>query len=59
MVMCTGSTYDKDIARARELGATGYMVKPASLDQLRPMLADMPALTLEGNGPPRRLLRAA
>ncbi len=59
VVMCTGSTYDKDIARARELGATGYMVKPASLDQLRPMLADMPALTLEGNGPPRRLLRAA
>ena len=57
VVMCTGSTYDKDMARARSLGAAGYMVKPASLDQLKPMLAAMPGVTLSSEG--RKLLRAA
>ncbi|MFT4076208.1 MAG: response regulator [Asticcacaulis sp.] len=59
VVMCTGSTYDQDLARARALGAAGYMVKPASLAQLRPMLPDMPALRLLDDEVGIRLLRAA
>ena len=58
VVMCTGSTYDRDIERARELGAAGYMVKPPSLDQLRPLLTSIPAVTLCADTG-RRLLRAA
>ena len=58
VVMCTGSTYDKDVDRARELGAAGYMVKPPSLAQLRPLLAAIPALTLSGEDG-RTLRRAA
>lgn len=59
VVMCTGSTYDQDQARAQALGAAGYMVKPASLAQLRPMLTAIPALKLDMEGENVRLLRAA
>ncbi len=59
VVMCTGSTYDQDQARAQALGAAGYMVKPASLAQLRPMLTAIPALKLDLEGETVRLLRAA
>jgi len=59
VVMCTGSTYDQDQARAKALGAAGYMVKPASLAQLRPMLTAIPSLRLEPEGEGVRLLRAA
>ena len=59
VVMCTGSTYDQDQARAHALGAAGYMVKPASLAQLRPMLTSIPALKLDLEGENIRLLRAA
>ncbi len=46
VVMCTGSTYEGDLARARVLGAAGYMVKPASLEQLRPVIRELPGLEL-------------
>lgn len=59
VVMCTGSTYDQDQARAQALGAAGYMVKPASLAQLRPMMTAIPALKLDLEGENVRLLRAA
>jgi CheY-like chemotaxis protein len=59
VIMCTGSTYDQDQSRARQLGASGYMVKPASLAQLKPMLADIPALRLDDEGDAVRLTRAA
>lgn len=59
VVMCTGSTYDQDQARAQALGAAGYMVKPASLAQLKPMLMDIPTLTLDCEGEDIRLMRAA
>ncbi len=59
VVMCTGSTYDQDQARAEALGAAGYMVKPASLEQLKPMLTAIPALKLDLEGEHVRLLRAA
>jgi len=35
VVMCTGSTYDKDIERAKNLGASGYVTKPIEFDKLR------------------------
>jgi len=59
VVMCTGSTYDQDQARAQALGAAGYMVKPASLAQLKPMLMDIPTLKLACEGEDIRLMRAA
>jgi len=58
VVMCTGSTYDRDIEQARELGASGYMVKPPSLEQLRPMIDDIPELCWTGDTG-ARLMRAA
>jgi signal transduction histidine kinase/ActR/RegA family two-component response regulator len=59
VVMCTGSTYDKDQERAQTLGAKGYMVKPPSLDQLRPMVEGIPELSLEKDGPASKLRRVA
>jgi CheY-like chemotaxis protein len=59
VVMCTGSTYDQDQSRARALGAAGYMVKPASLEQLRPMLTAIPTLKLDSADEGVRLMRAA
>ena len=59
VVMCSGSTYDDDLRRAAELGAAGYMVKPASLAQLKPMIASIPSLKLDQAGEASRLLRAA
>jgi signal transduction histidine kinase len=38
VIMCTTSTYDKDLQRAQELGATGYVNKPATLQNLRPVI---------------------
>jgi CheY-like chemotaxis protein len=59
VIMCTGSSYDQDQARARALGAAGYMVKPASLAQLKPVLADIPVLRLDDEAGDVRLMRAA
>lgn len=59
VIMCTGSTYDGDIEEARELGAQGYMVKPPSLAQLRPMVDDIPELSWQDEGVTARLMRAA
>jgi signal transduction histidine kinase/CheY-like chemotaxis protein len=39
VIMCSGSIWEKDIERARVLGALGYMVKPAFLEDLRPIIA--------------------
>ena len=59
VVMCTGSTYDRDMERAETLGAAGYMVKPASLDQLKPMMPNLSGLQLAPEGPRQQLLRTA
>lgn len=59
VVMCTGSTYDGDIRQAQELGAAGYMVKPASLAQLRPVVEKIPALFWQNEGEAARLMRVA
>lgn len=59
VVMCTGSTYDKDMERAETLGAAGYMLKPASLAQLRPMMDNLSGLSLTPEGSRQQLLRTA
>ncbi|WP_169313756.1 hybrid sensor histidine kinase/response regulator [Asticcacaulis biprosthecium] len=59
VVMCSGSTYEDDLKRAESLGAAGYMVKPPSLDQLKPMLAVLPDLHLDQEGRDSRLTHAA
>ncbi len=47
VVMCTTSNDDKDIARAKSLGAVGYMNKPAGLDKLKPFIEQIPCLNLQ------------
>jgi len=47
VVMCTGSTYDKDQQRAEALGAVGYLVKPPSFDALKGILAGIATLRLD------------
>ena len=59
VVMCTGSTYDKDMERAETLGAAGYMLKPASLEQLRPMMTNLSGLQLTAEGVREQLMRVA
>ncbi len=59
VVMCTGSSYDGDIRQAAMLGAAGYMVKPASLAQLRPVVDNIPALRWQGDSATPRLMRVA
>jgi signal transduction histidine kinase len=60
VVMCSGSTWDKDKERARALGAVGYLTKPAYFEDLRPILAGSSGIRLvdQASGPPI-LMRAA
>jgi len=46
IVMCTGSTYDDDMRRAKALGAAGYLVKPVTFGQLEPVLFDIPTIAV-------------
>lgn len=41
VVMCTGSIYDKDMARAKSLGAAGYLTKPLEFDKLREVIQNI------------------
>ncbi|HVY87193.1 MAG TPA: response regulator [Caulobacterales bacterium] len=51
VVMCTTSGYDKDVERARDLGAAGFVTKPATLKNLRPVLESVGNVCLsEANG---------
>lgn len=59
VVMCSGSTYDRDMDRARDLGAIGYVVKPPWFDKLLPILQAAPNVRLERDGAGYVLLRAA
>jgi len=58
VVMFTGSTYDKDIQRAESLKVAGYLVKPPSFDQLKPIIEGIPTLALDQEGQGCRLMRA-
>jgi CheY-like chemotaxis protein len=52
IIMCTTSSYDQDMERARKLGATGYVTKPADVAKIKSTLANVAHLQLrpEGNG---------
>lgn len=57
VVMCTGSIYDKDMARARRMGAAGYLVKPVKFDMLQTVLEQIPTLSLLAENGGYRLVR--
>lgn len=62
VIICSGSEYEKDRARAHELGAVGYIVKPPKFKDLRAMIERIPSLRLsaeDGNLALRRVERAA
>jgi len=42
VVMCTGSTYDQDIIRAKALGANGYITKPIEFNELKSVIEEIP-----------------
>lgn len=47
VVMCTGSTYDKDRQQAESLGAIDYIVKPPSFPQLKSVIEKVPTIQIE------------
>ena len=59
VVMCTTSSHDKDMERAREMGAAGYITKPAELSKLRSLIHNVPTLRLSEQANGRLLLRVA
>lgn len=46
VVMCSGSTQEKDRERSRNLGAVGYLIKPVRFEQLLPAIAGATGLRL-------------
>ncbi len=59
IVMCTGSNYDDDRRRADALGAAGYMVKPPSWQDLKPILDKIDGVRFLNKDNCTVLLRAA
>lgn len=59
VVMCTGSTYQKDVRRAELLKVSGYLVKPPDITVLEPILRGIPTLEVHRTGSGCRLLRKA
>ena len=59
VVMCTTSGYDKDMERAKGLGALGYLTKPAEMNRLKPVLDRIATLDLRREIKGYTLLRAA
>jgi two-component system CheB/CheR fusion protein len=54
VVMCSGSTREKDKERSRSLGAIGYLTKPLRFEHLQPIIAKAPGIGLaqDAAGPP-------
>jgi len=59
VVMCSTSTYDEDISRSLELGASGYLTKPPEFERLRDIVEKSPKLKLREERDTLYLLRAA
>lgn len=59
VIMCTGSVYEKDKQRAKELGALDYIVKPPKFDDMKLMLERIPAISLCASGEGYLLQRAS
>lgn len=58
VLICSTSGYDKDMERAKALGAIGYLAKPAQLDKLEPFLQRTERLRLIKDDQGYVLLRA-
>jgi signal transduction histidine kinase len=59
VVMCSTSTYQEDISRAKKLGACGYLPKPPDFGRLRSILENFTTLKITEVGNGLQLLRAA
>lgn len=59
VLICSTSGYDKDMERAKALGAIGYLAKPASLEKLKPFIARIDCIRLMEREGSHLLLRAA
>lgn len=59
VVMCTTSTYDKDLKRAEALGVAGYLTKPAELGKLKSVIDKTQGVQLCQEGDGFMLLRGA
>jgi CheY-like chemotaxis protein len=59
VVMCTTSTYDKDIEKTKALGAVGYLNKPIELGKLKPVLEKLSGIKLRQENNGYMLLRAS
>jgi two-component system CheB/CheR fusion protein len=58
IIMCTTSSYDQDMERAKKLGATGYVTKPTDLAKIKPTLANIAHLQLRPEDIGYSLMRA-
>lgn len=59
VVMCTGSTYDKDMQHASQLGAIAYLTKPVSFQQLKDIVSKSDMIELCEDNSGYNLVRAA
>lgn len=59
VLFCTTSNYNKDMDRAKSLGASGYMTKPAELSKLKSALGTIPTIRLQQDENGYVLVRAA
>lgn len=59
VIMCTGSIYDKDMNRAKALGAIGYITKPIEFSKLKTILEQTSGLHLITENDSYLLMRAA
>jgi len=59
VVMCSTSTYEEDISRAKDLGACGYLTKPPDFSRLKSILEKSATLEIFEESDALLLLRAA
>jgi two-component system CheB/CheR fusion protein len=59
VVICSSSAYDKDITRAAQLGALGYITKPVEMTKLAPLLSKATGLLFSSEDDGFLLVRAA
>jgi CheY-like chemotaxis protein len=59
VVMCSGSDYHRDRARAEALGAAAYVLKPLTFDHLKVALERIPTLRIRREGEACLLLQAS
>ncbi|MCP0913877.1 MULTISPECIES: ATP-binding protein [Legionella] len=57
VVMCSGSTYEKDKERAKAMGAAGYVLKPIEKESLEQVIAGIPKLRFSATEDGYRIYR--